>query len=234
MAKELYHRNPEDYVPDSLKSREKFKNPNNRVYLEGRIVEDLQIEYEFNNVKYYKTMVVVKRINGTFDKIPIVMSDSLAMEKFHYYVLDKYVKVAGEYQSYNKEDEFGKKHVLLYVFVKHIEVFSGKEKIEKGDTGNAIFLRGRVCKEPVVRGENQDIVNIVLEVPRAKGITTHKDYINCVYMTKNSTISRKLKYDDLVEIYGIIQSRRYLKKDEPNGVYKTAYNVLIKRIFRLK
>ena len=62
VAKELYHRNPADYVPDSLRNKEKFKNPNNKVYLEGRIVEDLQIEYEFNNVKYYKTMIVVKII----------------------------------------------------------------------------------------------------------------------------------------------------------------------------
>lgn len=235
MAKVLCWRNPDDYMPDSLRDKARFKNPNNKVYLEGIVTEDLRFEYKFNNVSYYKTAIQVKRPTGETDKIPIIMSESLATEKLEPGAVSKFVRVYGEYQSRNNEDMYGGKHVSLYVFVKQINAFERKEQALKGDVPNAVYLKGRVCKCPEIRGAEANIISIVLEVPRAEGITKHNDYINCVGLGKNANLARKLKYGDTVEIFGIIQSRKYLKKDNPDlpqGEYKTAYNVVIKLLFK--
>lgn len=204
-----------------------MENKNNKVTIIGELKGGLVFRYEAHFEKFYSGVVQVMRASGKYDDIHITVSERLLMEQN--YKSGDTVKLVGEYRSYNeKEDD--KYHLRLTVFVKEISLYNSKYKRH----ANGIYLNGFIVKEPVYRTTplGREITDLLIAVNRGY----HKSaYIPAIAWGRNAAFAKLLKVGDKVEVYGRIQSRKYVKR-MPNGemVTKTAYEVSVNEFNKTK
>ena len=58
-------------------NKEEKSVENNNVFVSGRIEDEFEYSHETNWEKFYRTRVIVKRLSGVEDYIPIIVSDLL-------------------------------------------------------------------------------------------------------------------------------------------------------------
>lgn len=197
------------------------KMQNNKVTISGEIAGELVFSHEVYGEKFYLTDVLVRRLSGAYDAIPVTVSERLVDVTQNY--IGQYVCVSGQFRSYNRHD--GKKNRLdLSVFAQEV---SFAEKLI--DDVNQIFLDGYICKEPVYRKTPRDreIADIMLAVNRSYGKT---DYIPCVAWGRNARYAGSIDIGFRIRISGRIQSRTYIKRfDDGTEEERVAYEVSVSR-----
>ena len=115
---------------------------NNMVYLSGKIVTKAEFSHEVYGEGFYEMSIMVKRLSGQADILPITVSERLIADMD--VKEDVNISALGQFRSYNKLVD-GKSKLMLTVFVR--EIF----KEEKSKNPNSIVLSGYICKEPVYR-----------------------------------------------------------------------------------
>ena len=194
---------------------------NNKVFISGEIVTDAEFSHEVYGEGFYEMNVLVKRLSGQGDILPVTVSERL--------ISDKDLKVGvtinalGQFRSYNKLVD-GKSKLMLTVFVRELL----DETMVKNP--NSIVLTGYICKPPVYRTTpfNREIADILIAVNRSYN---KSDYIPCIAWGRNARFAKNLAVGEKIAISGRIQSREYQKKvTDDNVVTLTAYEVSISKL----
>lgn len=197
---------------------------NNKIYLEGVCISDLEFSHKMFGEGFYSFKMKVPRLSDSTDVLPITVSERLLADvdirKGQQFVVE------GQLRSYNKYIS-GANRLILTVFTRDIQPL-----VERSKNPNQIFLNGYVCKKPVYRTTpfGREIADILLAVNRSYN---KSDYIPTISWGRNSRFCKTLKVGDNIKIWGRLQSREYQKKvDEEDVITKIAYEVSISKLER--
>ncbi len=194
---------------------------NNKVYIRGEILSQANFSHEVYGEGFYEMLVLVKRLSGQADILPVTISERLIEEKD--LQIGSTLSAIGQFRSYNKMVE-GKSKLMLTVFVREIL------PVDETRNPNSVVLSGYICKEPIYRTTpfNREISDILIAVNRAYN---KSDYIPCIAWGRNARFVKNLKVGDYITISGRIQSREYQKKlSETEIKTMTAYEVSINKL----
>ena len=193
-----------------------MENPNNRIVAAGRLEDSLTLSHEVMNEPFYAGMLLVKRLSGTVDRLPVTIPGKLlAVNEPDY---DRLMLMTGQVRSYNKVVE-GSGRLMVTLFVQSMA------ETQENDTMNKVNLVGVLCKPPIYRSTpfGREICDMMLAVNRAFG---KSDYIPCIAWGRNAQYASRFHVGDRVRLSGRLQSREYQKLLE-NGEYmvRNAYEV---------
>ena len=194
---------------------------NNRVYLNGEIVSEAAFSHEVYGEGFHEMSVLVKRLSGQADILPVTISERLIQDK--QLGIGSEISAIGQFRSYNKLVD-GKSKLMLTVFVR--ELLEG----ETQKTPNSIVLSGYICKQPVYRTTpfNREIADLLVAVNRSYN---KSDYIPCIAWGRNARFVKNLAVGERIALSGRIQSREYQKKFSETDVrILTAYEVSISKL----
>lgn len=198
---------------------------NNQVTLSGEIVSNFEFSHEAFGEGFYTAELATERASGNKDIIPVMTSERLVDVRADWE--GHFVKVSGQFQSYNKH-EGEKNHLILSVFVREFEEF--EEMPFSDNYSNHISLDGYICKPPIYRETplGREIADILLAVNRPYG---KSDYIPCIAWGRNARFAGSLKVGTRLHIEGRIQSREYQKRiSETESETRVAYEVSISKM----
>ena len=203
---------------------------NNHIILVGKITDEKKFSHEIYGEKFYIFDLSVPRLSGNADIIPVTISERLFKDED--LVIDKKVRITGQFRSYNSyENE--KNKLILTVFAKDIEFLPNQEEeiiASKDLISNEVVLIGYICKAPIYRQTpfGREIADILLAVNRAYN---KSDYIPCITWGRNARYCSKMEVGTEVKVVGRVQSRAYEKKHEDGTVeQKIAYEVSISNL----
>ena len=192
-----------------------MENPNNRIIAVGRLDGELELSHEVMNEPFYTGTLLVKRLSGTVDRLPVTIPGKLMG------LLpegDEQLLMTGQVRSYNKVVE-GAGRLMVTLFVQSIALSPDN------DTLNKVSLTGALCKPPIYRSTpfGREICDMMLAVNRAFG---KSDYIPCIAWGRNAKYASRFQVGDHVRLTGRLQSREYQKLLE-SGEYlsRNAYEV---------
>lgn len=194
---------------------------NNKVFISGEILSDAEFSHEVYGEGFYEMNVLVKRLSGQADVLPVTISERLISDKN--LKVGKTINALGQFRSYNKLVD-GKSKLMLTVFVREL-----LEGIMVNNPNN-IVLSGYICKPPVYRTTpfNREIADILLAVNRSYN---KSDYIPCIAWGRNARFAKNLAVGEKIAISGRIQSREYQKRFSEDDVkIFTAYEVSISKL----
>ena len=191
---------------------------NNKVFIKGEIVTEARYSHEVYGEGFYEMDVLVKRLSGQADILPVTVSERLI--ESHSLKVGAEISAVGQFRSYNKLTD-GKSKLMLTVFVRELV------DIPEAKNPNNIVLSGYICKPPVYRTTpfSREIADVLIAVNRAYN---KSDYIPCIAWGRNARFVRNLGVGERVALSGRIQSREYVKKlSETETKTMTAYEVSI-------
>ena len=156
---------------------------NNRVFISGEIVTDAEFSHEVYGEGFYEMNVLVKRLSGQADVLPVTVSERLINDKD--LKIGVQINAYGQFRSYNKMVD-GKSKLMLTVFVRELL----DDMVVKNP--NCIVLSGYVCKPPVYRTTpfNREIADILIAVNRSYN---KSDYIPCIAWGRNARFAQNLE-----------------------------------------
>lgn len=196
---------------------------NNKVMLSGYIEGEFEFDHELYGEKFFRTRIVVERLSGVQDFIPIMTSER--MIDVEEYWSGKKVRVIGQIRSYNKYDNEGKTKLLIYVFLHEIELRHSDDYY-----ANEVYLEGYLCKEPSYRRTplGRELSDVIMAVNRSY---RKSDYIPCICWGRNAKFVSGLSVGTKVKLWGRFQSRNYIKKiSDTESESRTAYEVSISKL----
>ena len=191
-------------------------NPNNRIIAVGRLDGELELSHEVMNEPFYTGTLLVKRLSGTVDRLPITIPGKLMglLPEAE----GSQLLATGQVRSYNKVID-GAGRLMVTLFVQSLALSPDN------DTLNRVTLTGALCKPPIYRSTpfGREICDMMLAVNRAFG---KSDYIPCIAWGRNAQYASRFSVGDRVRLTGRLQSREYQKLLE-NGEYmlRNAYEV---------
>ena len=193
-----------------------MENPSNKIVVAGRLEGELSMSHEVMNEPFFTGTLMVKRLSGAADHIPVTIPGKLMAllprER------DAQLLLAGQVRSYNKVIE-GTGRLMVTLFAQSIAETS------ENDTLNRVSLTGALCKPPIYRSTpfGREICDMMLAVNRAFG---KSDYIPCIAWGRNAQYASRFGVGDRVRLTGRLQSREYQKLLE-SGDYmvRNAYEV---------
>ncbi len=192
-----------------------MENPSNRIVAVGRLEGGLELSHEVMNEPFYTGTLLVKRLSGAVDRLPVTIPGKLMgllpQE-------DSQLMLTGQVRSYNKVVE-GAGRLMVTLFAQSIAPSPDNETL------NRVSLTGALCKPPVYRSTpfGREICDMMLAVNRAFG---KSDYIPCIAWGRNAQYASRFGVGDRVRLTGRLQSREYQKLLE-SGEYlsRNAYEV---------
>lgn len=194
---------------------------NNKVFISGEILTDAVFSHEVYGEGFYEMTVLVKRLSGQGDILPVTVSERLISDKSLKPGVT--INALGQFRSYNKLVD-GKSKLMLTVFVRELL----DTPIVKNP--NNIVLSGYICKQPVYRTTpfNREIADILIAVNRSYN---KSDYIPCIAWGRNARFAKNLAVGEKIAISGRIQSREYQKRLSDDDIrIMTAYEVSISKL----
>ncbi len=192
-----------------------MENPSNRIIAVGRLEGGLELSHEVMNEPFYTGTLLVKRLSGAVDRLPVTIPGKLMgllpQE-------DAQLMLTGQVRSYNKVVE-GAGRLMVTLFAQSIAPSPDNETLNK------VSLTGALCKPPIYRSTpfGREICDMMLAVNRAFG---KSDYIPCIAWGRNAQYASRFGVGDRVRLTGRLQSREYQKLLE-SGEYlsRNAYEV---------
>ncbi len=193
-----------------------MENPNNRIVTVGKFEGGLELSHEVMNEPFYTATLMVKRLSGALDKLPVTIPGKLLTEDE--LPNDRLFMVQGQVRSYNKVVD-GSGRLMVTLFAQSIT------ECAENDTLNKVAITGALCRPPVYRSTpfGREICDMMLAVSRAFG---KSDYIPCIAWGRNAQYAARFNVGDRIKLTGRLQSREYQKLLE-NGEYmvRMAYEV---------
>ena len=193
-------------------------NPNNRMIAAGRLESRPELSHEVMNEPFYAATLLVKRLSGAVDRLPVTLPGKLLTEELM--SGETLLLAQGQVRSYNKIIE-GAGRLLITAFAQKIV------ENDEHENPNQIQLTGTLCKAPAYRTTpfGREIADMMLAVNRAYG---KSDYIPCITWGRSARFAAKLDVGDKITLTGRLQSRAY-QKQMPDGsvIEKTAYEVSV-------
>ncbi len=189
---------------------------NNIVELCGTLGDKPKFSHTSKEKKYYLFPLEIQRLSGAVDTVNITVAQELlsGLE-----VADReHIRVRGELRSFNNKSGKGSK-LVISVFAREITLTDEEEK-------NSVQLTGTLCKPPNLRRTpmGREICDLMLAVNRKYG---RSDYLPCIAWGQNAETAGTWNVGREVRINGRIQSRKYIKIEDGEGIEKTAYEVSV-------
>ena len=197
---------------------------NNQVVIKGTIVSGFTYSHEILGEGFYMMDVDVKRLSGSSDILPVMISERLINVDEDY--RGCMVSVTGQFRSYNRHEE-NRNRLILSVFARELEFV---EHIGASSRSNAVYLDGFICKEPIYRKTplGREIADLLIAVNRPYG---KSDYIPCICWGRNARFASNFTVGSRCAIWGRIQSREYIKKiSEEEVIRRVAYEVSVSKL----
>ncbi len=201
-----------------------METENNVLQLCGVIDSTPEVDHEVFGEKFYRMELKVPRLSGTFDLLPVTVSERLMDGEVAPGVR---IGVSGQLRSYNKVIG-GSGRLLLTAFAQQLEAPNDEEN------PNLVQLTGAICKPPSFRTTpfGREIADLMLAVNRSFG---KSDYIPCIAWGRTARYAASLQVGDKLRIQGRFQSREYQKQlPDGNVISRIAYEVSISRLSCLK
>lgn len=193
-----------------------MENPNNRIVAVGRLEGELELSHEVMNEPFYTGTLLVRRLSGTVDRLPVTIPGKLMALLPQ--DMGAQLLMTGQVRSYNKVID-GAGRLMVTLFAQSIALSPDN------DTLNKVSLTGALCKPPIYRSTpfGREICDMMLAVNRAFG---KSDYIPCIAWGRNAQYASRFAVGDSVRLTGRLQSREYQKLLE-SGEYlsRNAYEV---------
>lgn len=196
---------------------------NNKVMLSGYIEGKFEFDHELYGEKFFRTRIVVERLSGVQDFIPIMVSERMIDAEEHW--SGEKVQVIGQIRSYNKYNDGEKTRLLIYVFLHEIERAYADDYY-----ANEVYLEGYLYKEPSYRRTplGRELSDVIMAVNRSY---RKSDYIPCICWGRNAKFVSGLSVGTKVKLWGRFQSRNYIKKiSDTESENRTAYEVSISKL----
>ena len=200
------------------------RGDNNTAVLSGVILDKPVFSHEVYGEGFYNFNVRVRRLSESYDTISVTISDRLS--DISECEIGRFVRVEGQFRSYNAGTPGGSVHLILTVFAREIDF---PEEAPEADL-NEVILDGFICKPPVYRMTpfNREISDFLLAVNRSYN---KSDYIPCICWGRNARFCGKRAVGDRVRISGRMQSRTYQKKlSDGTSVNRVAYEVSVAKL----
>ena len=175
----------------------------NRIELQGRIVDQPALSHHNHGTDYYRLTLSVPRLSGAEDVLHLILPqrqlDRWAPEP------GQWVYAEGEVRSYNNKSGVGSKLVIT-VLVRE--------------------LSGVICKPPILRRTplGRDICDLLLAVNRAYG---RADYLPCIAWGTLAAACGGMSVGDRLRLEGRLQSRQYRKTVDGEEVSRMAFEVSV-------
>lgn len=196
----------------------------NKAEAVGFVTEPFGLDHKVHGEGFYRTVVRTMRDSGKYDDVPVVVSERLTdVTKSQ---VGNMVAVIGQFRSYNKPDESGKRKLILFLFARTFQPLSEGE----GGYWNRLSLIGTICKPVIYRVTplGREVADVMLAVNRAY---EKSDYIPCLCWGRDAKWIQFLETGQLLRIKGRIQSREYQKKlGEDEIQTRTAYEVSVQEV----
>lgn len=193
-----------------------MENSSNRMVAAGRLEAPLTVSHEVMNETFYAGVLLVRRLSGAVDRLPITVPGKLIdVDKWS---PDLLLSMQGQVRSYNKVMD-GAGRLMITLFVQHVA------EGEANDTLNRVELTGALCKPPIYRSTpfGREICDLMLAVNRAFG---KSDYIPCIAWGRNAQYASRFHVGDRIHISGRLQSREYQKLlDSGEYMQRNAFEV---------
>lgn len=200
---------------------------NNKVTLSGEIVSNFEFSHECYGEGFYTAMLASERESTAKDIIPIMVSERIVDVEADW--IGRFVKVSGQFRSYNKH-EGERNRLVLSVFVREFEDITDEQMEFEFRHDNEIYLDGYICKPPTYRKTplGREITDILLAVNRPYG---KSDYVPMICWGRNAVYASGLEIGTRLRIEGRIQSREYQKRISDDE-YETriAYEVSVSKM----
>lgn len=206
------------------------KYSNNRIWIIGTMAGDIKLSHEVKGEKFYQDTIRTRRKSSYVDEIVVVFSELdlqwIALQKY----AEKKVEIKGKLRSFNEIDSKGDLHVKIYVLVKEIQ----QVKDEEEDREFA-YLEGRLCRKPIYNISSlskRKLTELCVEINRPYG---KSDYIISIAWGKNAHATAKFEVDDVIQLYGRLQERKYFKKNSENDSQleeRKVYEISIAEVVR--
>ena len=206
----------------------KNKIQKNIVSLFGEIISEWEYDHETMNERFGRVSFRIERQSGTSDVLPLMVSEKFL--EVGEIKVGTYATVNGAFRSYNIQDEAGKSHLVLVVFVDDLFLFTADHDMW---WKNEALLDGYICKPTIYRKTplGREVTDFILAVNRAYGKT---DYIPCICWGRNAKFAAHFKVGDMVTVSGRLQSREYQKTMEDGTVInRTAYELSARSVDRI-
>ena len=199
---------------------------NNKVGLCGIIAEEFIYSHDCFWEEFFKTRIKVIRKSGEADFIPIIVSNLLVPR----YEIEtklfkgKLVEIVGQVRTRNRTDENRKRHLDVFIFVTAIRMYD--EYVGEYSNLNLVYLKGYLCKPPVFKvtplGRRIADLHVAVNGLNGKGKSA---YIPVITWGRNAVWSACFEIGTQVELYGRMQSRKYIQRINGNEEMRTAYEV---------
>ena len=205
-------------------------NENNQLTVRGKIINELEFAYEVAGEQFFRTTISVPRTSGSVDELQVIVSERL-LDVNDTGLVGQIVNIYGEFRSFNKNADDGRRKLILTVFVKEIKF---EDEYDYSNKANCIRLVGTVCNKPFCRETplGRTIADLTLAVNRGFG---KSDYIPCVFWGRNAKYASEFEVGTVISLSGRVQSRNYNKKiSEYDYEDRTAYEVSVKTVEVIK
>ena len=189
----------------------------NRVILRGTMAGDAVFSHRVHGIDFYRFPLSVPRLSGREDRLNILLART--PEEAPLPQPGTFLEVCGQVRSFNNRSGVGSRLVIT-VLAKSVEP-------AQGDPCNQVFLRGTLCKEPVIRRTplGRDICDLLLAVNRRY---RRADYLPCIAWGSLALACGQWKTGDTLALEGRLQSRTYLKTLGEVTQERTAFEISIR------
>ena len=191
-----------------------MEHTTNIITLRGELEALPEFSHENHGRTFYRFTLLVPRLSGTVDRLPIIAEDRLLEQ------IDpnggELITVTGQVRSHNVRTGTGRR-LLIFVFAMSLCA-------EDGDSINEVILEGDLCREPTYRRTplGREICDAMLAVKR----TFHRaDYLPCILWGRTAQEISNCHVRDTVRITGRLQSRNYTKLTGDGPQERTAYEI---------
>ncbi len=191
-----------------------MEHSENTITVRGELLELPRFSHENHGKCFYRFTLMVSRLSGTVDLLPVVAEESLLNQ------MDlsggESLRIEGQIRSHNLREN-GVRRLLIFIFAAQI-------CCEDGPPVNDVTLMGPLCREPNYRRTplGREICDVMLAVPRA----FHRaDYLPCILWGRTAAEISGCRVSDVICIQGRLQSRRYIKQTEDGPQERMAYEI---------
>ena len=116
-----------------------MENPNNRMTACGRLERAPELSHEVMNEPFYTGTLLVKRLSGAVDRLPVTLPGKLIAESG--VPLDSLLLMTGQVRSYNKVIE-GAGRLMITLFAQSVTPTNDNETLNRVELCGALFALG--------------------------------------------------------------------------------------------
>ena len=190
----------------------------NRIKLSGVITSDFVKSHTSFGEQFYSFTISCERTSGKFDILRCVISEVLLPDNMG---IADMICVNGEIRTRNVEDEKGKKHMQVFVFVKNIEDYPGHDT-------NYVEGHFYICRKTDVRETPLGRTVIDFTCASNRENSYKSDYIPAIAWGRSATRIAVIPIGTEIVAVGRLQSREYIKRhDDGSEETKTAYELSV-------